>query len=123
MSRAEIGIIAVRLGKAMRKFRKNTSTTAVAREANDLAGLGWTRVTVSRIELGQRGLTADEALLLPAILYAATGRHTSLGELLSGEFRIRNVIVREGAAQPRQGYESWAEREAKAILGRYQGGE
>jgi hypothetical protein len=113
------GPIAARLGKAIRKFRRGTSAAAVAREANELAGLGWTRVTVSRIELGQRGLTADEAVLLPAILYAATGRETTLAELLSGKFRVGSVIVQDGHARTRDGYEPWAEREARAILARY----
>lgn len=105
----------------MRAIRRNTSGEWVAKEANELAGLGWTRATVSRIEKGERGLSAEELLVLPAILYAATGHRISLTDLLPEEIAVGNAVVRDGEATWRPGYEPLAAREAEAIIRRYQG--
>lgn len=114
----------------MRDFRQTTPPERVAQEANELAGLGWDRVTISRIETGKRALTIEEFVFLPAILFAATGRRTSMAGLLEmAEFRgprpisIENLVIEQGEARPRDDYEPIAKREARETLERYEGNE
>ena len=79
----------VALGHRLRRAREDTARSAdqVASDAR-LLGLGWDRPTVSRIEGGQRQLTAAELLLLP-LLY-----DRALAALLPDE----PVALTEGAA-------------------------
>jgi hypothetical protein len=119
MPRQGIGPVSKRVGIRIRSLRGRTSGEWIAREANALARLRWTRTTVWRIENGKRGLTAEELIVLPAILTAATGRPIALPDLLAGEIRLGNARIRDGAATWRQGYESAAKREIERIVARY----
>jgi hypothetical protein len=111
----------------MRDFRQTTPPERVAQEANELADLGWDRVTISRIETGKRALTIEEFVFLPAILFAATGRRTSMAGLLKmAEFKgprplsIGNLVIEEGEARPRNDYEPIAKRQARETLELYE---
>ena len=114
------GPVAAVVGANMRAFRKNTTGEWIAREANELAHLGWTKTTVSRIENGQRGLSAEELLLLPEILRMATDRPITLRELLLGdEITVGKVVIKEGEASVSRDYEPLSVREAREIIDRY----
>ena len=114
------GPVAAVVGANMRAFRKNTKGEWIAREANELAAFGWTKTTVSRIENAQRGLTAEELLLLPEILRMATDRPITLRELLGDEITVGKVVIKEGEASVNRDYEPLNVREARAILARHE---
>lgn len=125
MAKPQRGPVSVQMGRAMREFRKrnkNTSGSVVAAEARELGDLNWSPATVSKIESGRRALTVEEFLLIPAILHAATGRRTSLRELLSPELTrlprivFKNAEIQDGEAKPKDGYEPLAVRNARAIF-------
>lgn len=115
MGRQPVGKVAPAVGRAMREHRKHTSGDWIAQEANAMADLGWTRTTVSRIERGERGLSADELLLLPAILFAATGRRVSLARLLAEPVRIGKAVIEHGESRLRDDYVTLGEREARRV--------
>jgi len=71
---------AVALGHQLRRAREDRGTTgAEVAHRSRFVGLYWDRSTVTRIELGQRQLTAAELLLLP-VLY-----ERSVADLLPAE--------------------------------------
>lgn len=74
------------VGRNLRAVRDRHGLTAddVAAAARAL-GLSWQRSTVASIETARRGLGAEELLLLPVILWRASGEHVELLELLESE--------------------------------------
>lgn len=70
----------------------------VVRAARELR-LPWGQSSVVDLERGRRRLSADELVLLPAVLTAALGRPVSLGELLAvdAEVDVGHVRMAAGA--------------------------
>lgn len=78
----------------------------VAEQASDWLGLGWDRSTVTRIELGQRQVTAAELMVLP-VLY-----NRSIAELLPTEpcqltqdVRADPAVLRTALTRGARGYD------------------
>lgn len=69
------------IGRRIAELRGGISAGTVAREARALGLKTWDHSTVSRIERGHRALSAEELLLLPAILTAVTDKHVRLSDL------------------------------------------
>lgn len=105
----------VALGHRLRQVREESGETAaqLADRASSWFGLRWDRSTLTRIELGQRQVTAPELLLLPAVY------DRSLAELLPIEAcRLSDVVnadpaaMRDALARSARGYELEKVREA-----------
>ena len=103
------------IGHAVLALRNEAGVPAdaVARAAN-LVGLRWQRSTVTSLELGQRGVSAEELLLLPIVLTNALKRPVSLHELFREDVAltpgahatpkgIRQILQGEEATVGRRG--------------------
>lgn len=80
------------VGRRLAALRGDASTTRVAEEARAL-GLNWGRETITWIETGRRGLSAEELLLLPLIVTAATFRHVRLAEFLTETVKLVDEVT------------------------------
>lgn len=84
------------IGRRLRQIRDAAGITAeeVAEMAREY-GLRWQRVTVASLETGRRAVTADELLLLPAVLTDATGTTVRLRD-----FFVEPVLLGDVAVTP-----------------------
>lgn len=73
--------LAEAIGRRVRELRGDVPQSKVA-DAARAYGLDWNQSSVSQLEKGTRGLSFDEALLLPEVLTAALGKPVELVDLI-----------------------------------------
>lgn len=77
--------LAAAIGRRVREIREGGGYTQdELAGAARRAGLTWTQASVTSLEIGRRGLSADELLLLPLALVFLDGGDHTLAELLDG---------------------------------------
>lgn len=81
--------LSVGIGRRIAELRDVANVTAetIAVEAK-VVGLRWERITVTFVETGRRGISAEELLMLPIVMTRALGRDVSLRELLPKQAKV-----------------------------------